>query len=56
MTALQGAVDATFAPAGGEPVPAPVIGRRPDTIVGFSESRVHAETGHHAEISPIPGA
>jgi hypothetical protein len=44
MTAFQDAVDATFAafginavyaPAGGEPVPARVIATRPDTIVGF---------------------
>jgi hypothetical protein len=50
---FQGAVDATFAafgvdavytPAGGEPVSARVIARRPDTIVGFGETRIHAET------------
>ena len=53
MTAFQGAVDATFAafgidalytPAGGEPVPVRVIARRPDTIVGFGDTRIHAET------------
>jgi hypothetical protein len=53
MTAFQGAVDAAFAafgidavytPAGGEPVSARVIARRPDTIVGFGETRIHAET------------
>ena len=53
MTAFQGAVDATFAPfgidalytpAGGDPVSVRVIARRPDTIVGFSETRIHAET------------
>jgi hypothetical protein len=53
MTVFQGAVDATFAafgidavytPAGGEPVPVRVIPRRPDTIVGFGETRIHAET------------
>jgi hypothetical protein len=53
MTAFAGAVDATFAafgidasytPAGGEPVPVRVITRRPDTIVGFGETRIHAET------------
>jgi hypothetical protein len=53
MTAFQGAVDATFAafginavytPAGGEPVPVRVIARRPDTIIGFGETRIHAET------------
>jgi len=53
MTVFQDAVDATFAafgidatytPAGGEPVPVRVIARRPDTIVGFGETRIHAET------------
>jgi hypothetical protein len=53
MTAFAGAVDATFAafgidavytPAGGEPVSVRVIARRPDTIVGFGETRIHAET------------
>jgi hypothetical protein len=48
MAALAGAVDATFAafgidalytPAGGEAVPVRVIARRPDTIVGFGETR-----------------
>jgi hypothetical protein len=53
MTVFTGAVDATFAafgidavytPAGGEPVPVRIIARRPDTIVGFGETRIHAET------------
>ena len=53
MAVFQGAVDATFAafgidavyaPAGGEPVPVRVIARRPDTIVGFGETRIQAET------------
>ena len=53
MAVFQGAVDATFAtfgidalytPAGGEPVPVRVIAKRPDTIVGFGETRIHAET------------
>src|SRR5918996_364244 len=53
MTVFQGAVDATFAafgvdavytPAGGEPIQVRVIARRPDTIVGFGETRIHAET------------
>jgi hypothetical protein len=53
MTVFQGAVDATFAafgidavytPAGGEPVPVRVIARRPDTVVSFGETRIHAET------------
>ena len=53
MTAFQGAVDATFeafgidatwTPASGDPVGVRVIARRPDTIVGFGETRIHAET------------
>jgi hypothetical protein len=53
MTAFQGAVDATFAafgidalytPAGSDPVPVRVIARRPDTIVGFGEACIRAET------------
>jgi hypothetical protein len=53
MTVFQGAVDATFeafgieavyTPAGGEPVQVRVIPKRPDTIVGFGETQIHAET------------
>jgi hypothetical protein len=53
MTVFQGAVDATFAafgvdavytPAVGDPVPVRVIAPRPDTIVGFGETRIHTET------------
>jgi hypothetical protein len=53
MTVFQDSVDATFAafgidalytPAGGDPVLVRVIARRPDTIVGFGETRIHAET------------
>jgi hypothetical protein len=53
MTTFEGAVDATFAafgidavytPPGGEPVSVRVIARRPDTIIGFGETRIHAET------------
>jgi hypothetical protein len=53
MMAFQGAVDATFAafgtdavytPAGGDSTGVRVIARRPDTIVGFGETRIHAET------------
>jgi hypothetical protein len=53
MTVFAGAVDATFAafgidalytPAGGGPVPVRVIARRPDTIVGFGDTRIHTET------------
>jgi hypothetical protein len=31
-------------PAGAEPVLVRVIARRPDTIIGFSETRIHTET------------
>ena len=69
MTVFQGAVDATFVafgidavytPAGGEPVPVRVIARRPDTIVGFGETRIHTETAtfevRASEVaSPRPG-
>jgi hypothetical protein len=69
MTAFQGAVDATFAafgidavytPAGGDPVAVRVIARRPDTIVGFGETRIHAEAAtfelRASEVaSPRPG-
>jgi hypothetical protein len=53
MTVFEGAVGATFAafgtdarytPVGGDPVPVRVIARRPDTSVGFGETRIHAET------------
>jgi hypothetical protein len=54
MTVFAGAVDATFAafgidavhtPArGGGPVSVRVIAKWPDTIVGFGETRIHAET------------
>jgi hypothetical protein len=37
-------IDASYTPAGGEPVPVRVIARRPDTIIGFGETRIHAET------------
>jgi hypothetical protein len=53
MTVFQGAVAATFAafgidavytPAGAEPISVRIIARRPDAIVGFGETRIHAET------------
>jgi hypothetical protein len=53
MTMFEGAVDATFAafgidavytPAVGEPVSVREIARRPDRIVGFGDTRIHAET------------
>ena len=37
-------IDATYTPAGGEPVAVRVIARRPDTLIGFGETRIHAET------------
>jgi hypothetical protein len=37
-------IDAVHTPAGGEPVQVRVIARRPDTIVGFGDTRIHAET------------
>jgi hypothetical protein len=53
MTVFQGAVDATFVafgidavymPASGDPVSVRVIAKRPDTSVGFGDTRIHAET------------
>ena len=69
MTVFAGAVDATFAafgidatytPTGGDPIPVRAIARRPDTIVGFGETRIHAETAtfevRASEVdSPRPG-
>ena len=69
MTAFEGAVDETFAalgvdavftPTGGDPVPVRVIARRPDPIVGFAETRIHAETAtfelRASEVAtPCPG-
>jgi hypothetical protein len=69
MTVFQGAVDSTFAAfgidavytsAGGDPIPVRVIARRPDTIVGFGETRIHAETAtfevRPSEVAnPYPG-
>jgi hypothetical protein len=69
MTAFQSAIDATLAafgidaiytPVGGEPVDVRVIARRPDTIVGFGEMRIHAVTAtfevRTSEVaSPRPG-
>ena len=36
--------DAVYAPDGGEPVTVRVIAKRPDEIVGFGETRIHAGT------------
>ena len=37
-------VEATYTPDGGEPMSVRVIAWRPDEIVGFGDSRIHAET------------
>ena len=37
-------LDASFTPDGGMPAPVRVIAKRPDTIVGFGETRIHTET------------
>ncbi len=37
-------IDAVYTPAGGEPVSVRIIAKRPDAIVGFGETRIHAET------------
>ena len=37
-------IDVLYTPAGEEPVSVRVIARRPDTIVGFGDTRIHAET------------
>jgi hypothetical protein len=37
-------IDELYTPAGGEAVPVRVIARRPDTTVGFGETRIHTET------------
>jgi hypothetical protein len=37
-------IDAVYTPAGGDPVSVRVIARRPDTIVGFGDTRIHADT------------
>jgi hypothetical protein len=69
MTVFAGAVDATFAafgidalytPVAGEPVPVRVIAKRPDAIVGFGETRIHAETATfelqaNEIVNPRPG-
>ena len=37
-------IDAVYTPANRDPILVRVIARRPDTIVGFGETRIHAET------------
>ena len=37
-------IDAVYTPASGDPISVRVIARRPDAIVGFGETRIHAET------------
>ena len=53
-------VDAVYEAVGGNPITVRVIVRRPDTIVGFGETRIHAETASFeiraSEVSaPQPG-
>jgi hypothetical protein len=53
-------LDATYTPAGGEPIDVRVIAKRPDAIVGFGETRTHTETASFelraSEVaSPRPG-
>jgi hypothetical protein len=53
-------IDAVYTPAGGEPIPVRVIARRPDTIAGFGETRIHSATAtsevRASEVaSPRPG-
>jgi hypothetical protein len=53
-------IDAIYTPADGEPVSVRVIARRPDTLLGFGEARIHAETAtfevRASEVaSPRPG-
>lgn len=36
--------DAVYTPQGGAPVAVRVIARRPDQVIGFGETRLHAET------------
>ena len=66
LVVQQGAVravavgDHKVMPAGGEPISVRVIARRPDTIVGFGDTRIHAETAtfevRASEVaSPRPG-
>ena len=37
-------IDAVYIPANGDPISMRVIARRPTPIVGFGETRIHAET------------
>jgi hypothetical protein len=53
-------IDAVYTPARGDPVGVRVIARRPDAILGFGETRIHAETAtfeaRASEVaSPRPG-
>jgi hypothetical protein len=69
MTVFAGAVDATFTafgldatytPVGGGPITVRVVAGRPDTIIGFGDTRIHAETATFEVrasevVSPRPG-
>ena len=37
-------VAATFTPNGGDPIAVTIIAKRPDEVVGFGDTRIHAET------------
>jgi hypothetical protein len=59
MTGFQGAVDATSPRSGsmprtrrpgGEPVSMRVIAKRPDTIVGFGDTSIHADEMRATEV------
>ena len=52
--------DAVFTPQGGSDIPIRIIGKRPDAIVEFGETRIHAETSMFEVrvselVDPLPG-
>jgi hypothetical protein len=69
MTSMGSAIDgvfdafgssATYVPAGGDPLVVKVIARRPDAVLGFGETRIHAETATfevraNEVVDPRPG-
>ena len=49
------AVDALYAPAGGNPKTVRVIATRPDEIVGFGDTRIHTPTAvFEVRVSEVP--
>jgi hypothetical protein len=44
LSACAVGINAVYTPADGDPVGVRAIARRPDTIIGFGETRIHAET------------